>query len=190
MPGTQKVKFNCTQCGREFTWKPEIAGRKAKCKCGSIITVPKTAPVPPAPEPEPEVDDFDIPDDAEPVQAAPMPAAAAPAKGKRMPSAAAAIASEIASRHVGDDDDSWKWWYYVLAGLAMVPVAGYQYFRLMDYEKGEESRIGLKSFERMLYGIFGKWGVVGFLLAIGAVCITIGLYKWKGQRQAAAGAEA
>ena len=185
MPGSEKLMFSCSECGRKFTWKPEIAGRKARCKCGSVIAVPKTAPV--APAPPPQVEDFDIPDD-EPIQPAPMSATTPTSarSGATMPSAAATVASQIASRHVGDDDDTWKWWYYVLAGLAMVPIAFYQYFRLLDYESGEESRMGLKSFERMLYGIFGKWGVIAFLLAIGAVCITIGLYKWKGKREASA----
>ncbi|HZZ44104.1 MAG TPA: hypothetical protein VFE58_14300 [Tepidisphaeraceae bacterium] len=33
-------KFSCTACGRQFTWKPSIAGKSAKCSCGAIIQVP------------------------------------------------------------------------------------------------------------------------------------------------------
>src|SRR6187401_258665 len=43
----------------------------------------------------------------------------------------------------GDDGDTWKWWYYVLGGLAMVPVAFWRYFRLLDYENNEETSTGL-----------------------------------------------
>src|SRR4029079_671495 len=82
-----------------------------------------------------------------------------------------------------DDGDTWKWWYYVLGGLAMVPVAFWRYFRLLDYENNEETSTGLKSFDRFVYGVAGKWGVVGFILLIGAVCIAIGLFKYKKQRE-------
>jgi hypothetical protein len=44
-------KFQCASCGKQFTWKPEIAGRSAKCKCGAIIAIPKSAPPSPAAAP-------------------------------------------------------------------------------------------------------------------------------------------
>ena len=47
-------KFMCTSCGKEFRWKPEIAGRKAKCKCGQTLTVPSAPPAPKA-APAPKV---------------------------------------------------------------------------------------------------------------------------------------
>ena len=116
----------------------------------------------------------------------PVPSPMAGAKIPKPSVGKAALKMGAASVGVpGADDDTWKWWYYVLAGLAMVPIAFIQYFRLLDYEKGEESRLELKSFERFLYGIFGKWGVCGFLILIGAVCISIGLYKYKKQKEAA-----
>ena len=33
-------KFSCPSCGRQFSWKPELAGKGAKCKCGATIKVP------------------------------------------------------------------------------------------------------------------------------------------------------
>ncbi|MEM9251043.1 MAG: hypothetical protein AAGB29_01720 [Planctomycetota bacterium] len=42
MPG--KSEFTCETCGRRFAWKPEMAGKKAKCKCGVAIVVPETDP--------------------------------------------------------------------------------------------------------------------------------------------------
>ena len=37
-------KFSCAACGREFRWKPELAGKRAKCKCGAAVQVPATDP--------------------------------------------------------------------------------------------------------------------------------------------------
>jgi hypothetical protein len=38
-------KFACPACGKQYKWKPEMAGRTAKCACGAKLTVPATAPV-------------------------------------------------------------------------------------------------------------------------------------------------
>ena len=49
-------RFNCPACGKSFRWKPEIAGRSAKCACGSKLVVPTEAPAaaaPPPPAPAP-----------------------------------------------------------------------------------------------------------------------------------------
>jgi hypothetical protein len=59
-------KFACAACGREFRWKPELAGKKAKCKCGATVEVPRQAPR--EPEPVPADDDvIDMSDMPEPV---------------------------------------------------------------------------------------------------------------------------
>src|SRR6185436_867257 len=36
--------FACESCGKQYPWKPELAGKKAKCKCGSVISIPAQAP--------------------------------------------------------------------------------------------------------------------------------------------------
>src|SRR5688572_25039311 len=61
---TSEPKFNCGACGKEYRWKPELAGKKAKCKCGSVIAVPAKQPVAaqaarPAPKPVEQDVDFD-----------------------------------------------------------------------------------------------------------------------------------
>lgn len=59
MPATTtEPKFNCASCGKEYRWKPELAGKKAKCKCGSVIAVPAKPPAAPRPKPG-EVEDLD-----------------------------------------------------------------------------------------------------------------------------------
>jgi DNA-directed RNA polymerase subunit RPC12/RpoP len=44
---TNDPKFVCPSCGKQYKWKPELAGRSAKCACGAKIVVPATAPVAP-----------------------------------------------------------------------------------------------------------------------------------------------
>src|SRR5690606_16262231 len=41
MSDTQKAHFECESCGKRYTWKPQLAGKKAKCKCGATLTVPQ-----------------------------------------------------------------------------------------------------------------------------------------------------
>jgi hypothetical protein len=64
-------KFACHECGKTYKWKPELAGRKVKCKCGAVMAAPKA---PPAAEDEPDLDAlYDLAD------AGQQAAAAAPA---------------------------------------------------------------------------------------------------------------
>ena len=37
-------KFTCDSCGKSYSWKPELAGKKVKCKCGQPMRVPATDP--------------------------------------------------------------------------------------------------------------------------------------------------
>ena len=64
---TSEPKFNCGTCGKEYRWKPELAGKKAKCKCGNVIAVPAKAPASAAaakpaarPAPKPAEQDIDL----------------------------------------------------------------------------------------------------------------------------------
>ncbi len=34
-------KIVCESCGRQYGWKPQLAGRNVKCKCGAAIAVPR-----------------------------------------------------------------------------------------------------------------------------------------------------
>src|SRR5688500_20128061 len=52
--------FNCDHCGKRYAWKPELAGKKAKCACGQTLTVP--AGIAPKPVPEEELYDFAEPE--------------------------------------------------------------------------------------------------------------------------------
>ena len=37
-------QFTCDSCGKTYAWKPQLAGKRVKCKCGSPLTVPKSDP--------------------------------------------------------------------------------------------------------------------------------------------------
>ena len=64
-------KFSCGSCNRIYVWKPALAGKRVKCKCGQMVQVPAAAgggapqpmkppkpPVPVATRSEPEDDDL------------------------------------------------------------------------------------------------------------------------------------
>ena len=74
-------KFTCARCGKQYKWKPELAGKRAKCGCGAALVVP--AAQAPHAEAAPDFDnlyDFAEPADPPAAQSAtvlpPMPAAA------------------------------------------------------------------------------------------------------------------
>ncbi|MGD0465027.1 MAG: hypothetical protein ABSB74_21295 [Tepidisphaeraceae bacterium] len=37
-------KYSCGNCHRTYTWKKEVAGKRGKCKCGQMVTVPLHPP--------------------------------------------------------------------------------------------------------------------------------------------------
>jgi hypothetical protein len=37
-------KMTCDSCGREYTWKLQLAGKRVKCKCGASFNVPVAEP--------------------------------------------------------------------------------------------------------------------------------------------------
>lgn len=74
-------RFGCDGCGKQYPWKPELTNKKAKCKCGSVITVPDLSVVADDPPPLPDDGIFDFIDNApevESAQAAALRAAAMP----------------------------------------------------------------------------------------------------------------
>ncbi len=68
------ITFNCTQCGKSYTIDDSLAGKQAKCSCGTEMTVPAPSAAPAAPA-------------APVVPAAPLSPFAAPAPGQLPPAA-------------------------------------------------------------------------------------------------------
>src|SRR5687768_16995000 len=77
-------KFRCAACGREFRWKPELAGKKAKCKCGAAIEVPASPPAAPAAIGG-DAGAYDVHDDSPPPAPKRRPTVAAPPPPPPMP---------------------------------------------------------------------------------------------------------
>jgi len=78
MAEVEQGKFACSGCGKQYRWKPELASKKAKCKCGTVMDVPAEAPG--------GIDDdlYDLaPDESAPKRVQPVASAAAPAGGGR-----------------------------------------------------------------------------------------------------------
>jgi hypothetical protein len=67
MSANQTERIVCEKCGRSGPYRPELAGKRLKCKCGNIIRVPE-APMEPEPDP---ADDFSEPVRLEPLAAEP-----------------------------------------------------------------------------------------------------------------------
>ncbi|MBA3272636.1 MAG: hypothetical protein H0T11_02020 [Chthoniobacterales bacterium] len=54
MEQAKAVKISCAGCGRQYRWKPELAGKKVRCGCGHVVEVPlEERP------PEPPVEDLE-----------------------------------------------------------------------------------------------------------------------------------
>src|SRR5688572_9731012 len=61
-------RFSYEGCGKSYALKPELSGRRVKCKCGHVMTVPQAPP----PEAELRLDDdlYDVaPEAPKPQQA-------------------------------------------------------------------------------------------------------------------------
>jgi hypothetical protein len=44
MDTTSAGKFSCEACGKSYAWKAQLAGKRVKCKCGGVMTVPRSDP--------------------------------------------------------------------------------------------------------------------------------------------------
>lgn len=56
------IRFSCSSCGKDYEVKEEVAGRRAKCSCGSEILIPAKSDSGPGGRPcedDPDVKNFD-----------------------------------------------------------------------------------------------------------------------------------
>jgi hypothetical protein len=74
----QQRRITCPKCGTSGPYRPEMAGKKLRCKCGNLIEVPPAnappadAPAPPEPSPPPHKRPIERPADVVAYQSAPM----------------------------------------------------------------------------------------------------------------------
>jgi hypothetical protein len=71
---------------------------------------------------------------------------------------------------------NWPWYYYVLVGLASAGLAAFSYYDLTTAEQTGRD-IWLPKFVGIFYGLFGKWGVVGFFAVISLLCTGVGIWS-------------
>ncbi|HSI32649.1 MAG: hypothetical protein ACAI43_06140 [Phycisphaerae bacterium] len=205
-------KVECA-CGKQYTWKPELAGKRARCKaCGGVVSFPAEDPaaVPAGDDPF-AVDD--VPPPPPPVRAAPARrSAAAPppppperfedtytetappppppppvraAHGAPVPISGAKPVGESGT---GGGGFSWGVVVNMLIGIGLIGFAFFEYKVIADAEAhGQEPRFGRRSgLTRLVYGIAGKWGVVGVFAGIGLLMLLGGLAVLLGKKKAPA----
>src|SRR5688500_17080049 len=105
---TTAPTFHCAHCNRTFTWRAEQAGKKGKCSCGQLLTVP-TAPLSVPPPANEEIDFDKLYDIAVPPPDAKPGAAPPPAKPAFIPtprSVARSIALERSQRGRSSFEDA------------------------------------------------------------------------------------
>jgi hypothetical protein len=185
-------KITCA-CGKQYAWKPELAGKRAKCKCGAVVKIPAedpamsaASPPPPPPPPVPEIpegfeDSYSMADDVPP----PVPTSrrSSPA-GVASSFAPAATASAGASTGGGMKFQfNWRAALTVLGGLAIIAFGVFEFLDITHKEqRGEEVvfRGRRSGWLTILYSIGGRWGVVGLFavvglsMIVGAVLVMLG----------------
>jgi hypothetical protein len=178
----------CASCGKEYRWKPEFAGKRAKCKCGGVVSFPKADPVaPPPPPPPPPSDvpegfeDFGIAEDAPPPPPPPIP-------GRRPAAAAPAAAggfkdSTAKSSSRGGFHWNWRAALNVLVGLGIVAFGIFEFLSISQTEAaGDEVVFGRRNrWLRTVYAIGGKWAVLAFFVIVGICFIGGAILKMMGK---------
>ena len=81
MTQTAMDQIVCTSCSKAYRWKPELAGKMGKCKCGQLLQFPVDDPGAQAVMPkEEEAGEYEL---NEPVAAPSKPVAPKPAVGSK-----------------------------------------------------------------------------------------------------------
>jgi hypothetical protein len=194
-------KFACPSCGKEFRWKSEIAGKRAKCKCGATVQVPatdpaKTAAAAPAMAGEHSFDDVYALAAAEAEQAAaeneraappaaPTLAYAAPADAPvRTPPPVFTAAGVPLPRRAKMDNtpSSLERWHsalrgigYAFVGLLVCAYAAFEFITISNLEHRGGGHHRMRIWVWILYQIGGKWAVVIVLGGLGALMVLAGI---------------
>ena len=177
-------KVSCV-CGKQYTWKPELAGKRAKCKCGSVVSFPAQRPgsedeagfeddmgeIPMAPPPPPPP--MPGAPSGAPAYAPPPPP---PGRGTMprgtMPKSGGRAAQT--SEGGGGLNFSGKAIWNIIWGVGLVAFGIFLFVDISNREAtGEPVRYrGRKmGWLNLMYSIGGKWGVVGAFGLIGLALI-------------------
>jgi DNA-directed RNA polymerase subunit RPC12/RpoP len=194
---SEASKFKCAACGREFRWRPEIAGKKAKCKCGASVQVPAAEPaaaaVPAAPAEEHSFDDVYALAAAEAEHAAAASQAnQAPLNYAAPPSAPPPAArtvytpsgAPIPKRAKWDNTPStferwgqiWRGLGYAFLGLLFCAYGYYEFWAL-----GRPGRHRMRIWIWFLYMIGGRWAVLVIIGGMGVLMVLSGILAMFGK---------
>jgi hypothetical protein len=189
MDTTTAGKFSCDACQKRYAWKPELAGKRVKCKCGGVITVPGTDPAAPPPEPEdalpPNFDDLYALAEGTPVASAvtppayarsapPGPAlATAGGGGGGRRSAMLGYAQMAPKRHGADDEQGGNLFFHPVKDLYIpgaLVVAGtvLSYLALVFHH-------GVRNPGAALFAV-GLMTLINLILTVPAVLLTVKLF--------------
>src|SRR5436190_18637605 len=161
----------CPSCGKRYAYKPELAGKRVKCKCGGVISVPAPPPAAVADSAEaapPGFDDVDFGAPAADAPATPMPLSPRPATALRSATHPAPAAAPVSDAPAKKKDD-WRWWQYVGAGVLVAALTVFEFYRLGQLESGEVESLRVGRWEAFMYNLVGRMGVliIGMLVAAG-----------------------
>ncbi len=166
-------KVTCA-CGKQYSWKPELAGKRAKCKCGAVVSFPATDPAASA---APEgFDAFGLAGDDAPPPPPPPPV------GGDVPPPPPTTAygnlprGKIASGATGKKAGfNWKAALNLLIGLGIAAFGIYMFNDIAATEKaGKTVNIGRGRrgwVLQWIYNVAGKWGVVALFVLVGLMFI-------------------
>jgi hypothetical protein len=115
MSAVEEVGFSCAACGKQYRWKPEIAGKKVKCKCGNPLSVPATPPTPGRPAARQAVVQPGLAAAARSAEVRPRATATAARVGNVPPPPPPPPAPSRKHRDTSDDDDGGMDALYALA---------------------------------------------------------------------------
>ena len=181
--GNGDVKIECAACKRRYAWKPELAGKRVKCKCGEPIQVP-TEPVPEIEEAPPDFGSLEFElaaaQTASETKAEPPALVARAATSRPRPKPVATpVQSSAAPVKVKLSD---RWWFLLGMGVFMFPMAFYEFSHLNDLETHGGS-VYVGQYEYLMYKIAGKWGVLIFFLLVSGTCTTFGVLSFLKRRR-------
>src|SRR5687767_1922118 len=195
-------KVTCA-CGKQYAWKPELAGKRAKCKCGSVVAFPAT---PPIEEEAPEgFDDMGEIPMAPPPPPPPMAGAgvgggpgAAPAYAPPPPPGAGTrgtIARGSMPRGGGRVPKTGGGSGFTFSGKAVwnmiwgIGIIAFGIFLFVTYAEkeaaGESVRIrGRRSgIIWLIYNTLGKWGLLGLFTLVGLGLILFAVMVMMGKKE-------
>ncbi len=181
MATEDRPRFKCGSCGQRYGWTPELAGRTVRCQCGTTIRIPTEVsspkpvmpppvgptrtPAPVIPQPRDELaavlglEEGDGAESVEGVRSAAGHAKPVRTKPEECEENGSCCGGD--SEHgVGGSRDTWKWWYYVVAGVLIGALSIYDLIN-----GGEIIRLGR-----------GRGGPAGGLL-LSALCVTVGIFS-------------